>query len=427
MGAVFMSQFVEYTGRLWYDKRKITGDLKLKIPHFIDKDDYLQNPIMRKFLKSKKIALVENRADYIRAIEEYSDEDEEKAKEVENFLLKAVKEGTKDLCYRKIQNIQEWHKNADLVKTKIDEKNPNCPMTNILHYTNTQERRLIDYQIKTDEEGLVRKIEFVFSRLFLCGEVDGTGELVPFPVFVDVYLDEGFVVSRGKAKTTMYYKREDDILKTKNRVDSMDYAVTAIDDVIKLLEFRTEREPIIVKRYIYEKLYEIYNMFSFTPEKVKDIVDKEQERINSFVEGFFSELGLDKRNMNKAKVDANILVEKFVSINGNNEDIFKNDRPAYLIKVRSDDEIEQTRVDTSSSRTVPLQSTEAFFDGKKSVIKSKQCKKLDLVFKRQDESYQKKNPLEVQLGVKKSYGYIKFRQYAEEEDIQNVLQTIFGS
>ena len=123
----------------------------------------------------------------------------------------------------------------------------------------------------------------------------------------------------------------------------------------------------------------------------------------------------------------NILIEKFVSINGNNEDIFKNDRAAYLTKVRADDEVELTRVDTASNRTVPLQCTEAFFDGKKSVIKSKQCKKLDLVFKRQDEAYQKGNPLEVQFGVRKNYGYIKFRQYAEEGDIQNVLQTIFRS
>ena len=79
----------------------------MNIPHFIDSDDYLQNPIMRRFLKSNNIKLVENRADYIHALEEYSDEDDEKAKKVENFLLKVFKEGTKDLCYRKIYNIKE--------------------------------------------------------------------------------------------------------------------------------------------------------------------------------------------------------------------------------------------------------------------------------------------------------------------------------
>lgn len=408
-------------------KEKIEGDLKVNIPHFIDSDDYLQNPIMRRFLKSNNIKLVENRADYIHALEEYSDEDDEKAKKVENFLLKVVKEGTKDLCYRKIYNIKEWNKNPDLVKNKIDQKYPECPKTNILNYRNTQERSLIDYQIRTNEEGLVYRIEFVFSRLFLCGEAGEVGDLVPFPVFVDVYLDEGFVVSRGKAKTTMYYKYENGILMTQNRVDSMAYAVAAIDEVIKLLDVETEREPAIVKKYIYEKLYNIYKIYSFTPKEVKDMVDKEQEMIDSFVNGFFSELDLNPINIDKARLDANILIEKFVSINGNNEDVFKNDRPAYLIKVRADDEIELTRVDTASNKTVPLQCTEAFFDGKKSVIKSKQCKKLDLVFKRQDESYQRRNPLEVQFGVKKDYGYIKFRQYAEEEDIQNVLQTIFRS
>jgi len=31
-----------------------------------------------------------------------------------------------------------------------------------------------------------------------------------------------------------------------------------------------------------------------------------------------------------------ILIEKYISINGDNEDIFKKDRPAYLIKVASE-------------------------------------------------------------------------------------------
>ncbi|MFR0842733.1 MAG: hypothetical protein ACLSH0_16840 [Mediterraneibacter faecis] len=67
----------------------------MNIPHFIDRDDYLQNPVMRKFLKSNNISLVENRADYIHALEEYSNEDDEKAQKVESFLLKVIKEGTK--------------------------------------------------------------------------------------------------------------------------------------------------------------------------------------------------------------------------------------------------------------------------------------------------------------------------------------------
>ena len=124
-------------------------------------------------------------------------------------------------------------------------------------------------------------------------------------------------------------------------------------------------------------------------------------------------------------MDARILVEKFISINGNNERLFKEDRPAYLIKVSTDDELDQTKIDTTSNKLIPLQCTEAFFDGKKTVVKSRQCKRLDLMFKRNNETYFSSNPLVVQLGTYKGHGYIKTMQYAEEADIQNVLRAIF--
>lgn len=54
------------------------------------------------------------------------------------------------------------------------------------------------------------------------------------------------------------------------------------------------------------------------------------------------------------------------------------------------------------------------------------CKKLNLIYKRKNEKYFPKcNYLVVQLGTNKNYGYVKTTQYAEEADIQNVLQTIF--
>lgn len=149
---------------------------------------------------------------------------------------------------------------------------------------------------------------------------------------------------------------------------------------------------------------------------------------NSFVNKIFEDLHLDPRNKEKALLDAKILLEKFISINGNNEDEFKKDRLAYLIKVSADDEVELTKIDTTSDKRIPLQCTEAFFDSKKSVIKSRKCKRLNLIFKRTDETYfTKANPLVVQLGTHKNYGYVKTMQYAEEADIQNVLQTIFDN
>ena len=253
------------------------------------------------------------------------------------------------------------------------------------------------------------------------------GATTVFPVFVEIYLNEGFIISRGKAKSTLYkYNEANAFLSSDIKIDTMGYAVKIIDELVDMFEFKTETNAKLVKNENSKMLYKIYNKYSYTPDEVSKKVASQSDLVNNFVNKVFTNLQLTDRNKPQAILDANIFIEKFISINGNNEEIFKKNRSAYLIKVMADDEMELTRIDTTSSKDIPLQCTEAFFDSKKSVMKSQQCKKLHLIFGREDDSYfTKANPLVVQLGTHKNHGYIKTMQYAEEADIQNVLQAIF--
>ena len=399
----------------------------MRIPDFLDRDDSLQNPILRRFLKDHSIRFVDNRADYLNAIQQFSEQSEENFNETSLWLQNVAKEGSKEMCYRKIYGICEWHKDKALVEAKINEFFPECPRKNILTYTNTGNRVMIGYDILTNDDNEVTKIDFIFSQLCLYGETGKLGNVTVFPVFVEVYLNNGFVVSRAKAKSTLYqYDESNPFLVNDYKIDTMTYAVSAIDLIVDLFGFEVTTNPQIVKSEIAQMLYKIYEKFTFTPTDVAEKVLSQKDLVNGFVNCLFDNLALDPRNKDKAIMDAQILVEKFISINGNNEDIFKLDRPAYLIKVTADDEIELTKIDTASFKQIPLQCTEAFFDSKKSVIKSRKCKRLNLIFKRQNEKYfSKNNPLVVQLGAQKDYGYIKTLQYAEEGDIQNVLHSVF--
>lgn len=401
----------------------------MRIPDFMNRDDYLQNPIMRRFLKEHGLEFVENRVDYLKAIEEYAAKNSEAKKETREWILKVVKEGSKEICYRKIRGVSEWHRNPVLVEAKIKENYPDCPMKNILTYRNTGECKMIEYKIITNNCNEVTRIDFTFSKLFLYGETGKDGDVTIFPVFIEVYLDEGFVISRGKAKSTLYqYDEHNHMLFGDYKVDTMDYAVSIIDKIIDVFEFETDTNKKRIKNENSQMLYRLYEKYSFTPLDVVRKVESEEAVVTGFVNQVFDELQLDPRNKEKALLDAKIFLEKFISINGNNENIFKEDRPAYLIKVSADDELELTKIDTTSDKRVPLQCTEAFFDSKKSVVKSKKCKRLNLIFKRTDETYfTKANPLVVQLGTQKNYGYVKTMQYAEEADIQNVLQAIFDN
>lgn len=398
----------------------------MNIPTFLDRDDYLQNPIMKRFIKSKGIRCAKTRADYINAIESYANENLDHENEVKQWITKVVKEGSKEVCYRKIYQINDTHKDKTLVEAKIREKYINCPMSNIVDYVNNGNKSLVAYNIITDETGEVSKIEFTFSQLMLYGDIGTLGDTTVFPLFLEIYLDSGFIITRSKAKSTVYeYDANNKMLLSDYKIHTMDYAISTIDDIINLFEFQTNRDKKIVNKMNSEMLYRLYKKYSFTPEDVRERVNLMLSISNTYIDKMFNELHLDIRNKERALLDVQILVEKYISINGDNEETFKKDRDAYLIKVSADDEIELTKIDTTSAKTVPLQCTEAFFDSKKSVVKSKQCKKLSLIFKRNNELYFSNNPLVIQFGTNKNYGYFKCTQYAEEEDIQNVLQAIF--
>lgn len=399
----------------------------MKIPDFMKRDEYLQNPIMRKFLKAHKLKLVDNWPDYINAIEEFANSSEENENEVQKWLLKVVKEGNKEICYKKIYQLQEWHRDPLILNAKIKELFPDCPNQNVLNYHATEKSTMIEYHITTNDKNEAVKIDFVFSKLFLMGQLNKWGDGVIYPVFIEVYLQDAFIISRAKPKSTLYlYDDNNRLLIGESRVDTMEYAISIIEEIVKGLEFTTQKNVKSEKNLNFKMLYKLYETYSFTPADVVQKVNEQNSLIEEFVNQLFGNLNLDIRNKSKAIIDARILAEKFISIDGKNEEVFTKDREAYLVKVTADDEMDLTRIDTTSSSAVPLQCTEAFFDSKKSVMKSKQCKRIDLVFKRKDEKcFPKSNQLVVAFGMYKKCGYVKTKQYAEEVDIQNVLQAIF--
>ena len=75
----------------------------MRIPDFMNRDDYLQNPIMRRFLKEHGLEFVENRVDYLKAIEEYAAKNSEAKKETREWILKVVKEGSKEIAIEKYE------------------------------------------------------------------------------------------------------------------------------------------------------------------------------------------------------------------------------------------------------------------------------------------------------------------------------------
>ncbi|MEE1257998.1 MAG: hypothetical protein UHN47_16025 [Lachnospiraceae bacterium] len=399
----------------------------MKIPEFLSNDDYLQNPVMNRFLKEKEVEVTDNtvRSEYINKIEEYADIDEIHESEVKKWLLRVVKEGSKEFCYRKINGSSFIEKNPILIEAKIKEMYPNCPKTNLLDYSHTEKETLIDYVIDINDNGEAEKICFTFSRIVTLGEKGIAKGSTIFPVFVEVYLNLGLIVSRCKAKSTIYqYDEQNPYVYADYKINTMGVAISLIDKIINIFDYEcdTKRDFVLTKNG--KLLYKLYSEFSFTPNAVIDQINSVSDLNQGYIVNLFEKLNLDKKNMENALIDMNILVEKYISINGNNETYFKNDRKAYLVKVSADDPLEYTRIDTSSSPKKPLQCFEAFYDSKKTVIKNKSCEKLSLCLRRHENSSFKEEYVQILFGTNKNCGFFKSIQYAEEEEIQYVLQAI---
>lgn len=402
--------------------------IHVKISNYLLEDDYIQVPIMKRFIRDNNICALDTRADGIKAIEEFANKNKNNEDLVNNWINRIVKEGSKEICYHKLTNIPVPLLNPASAKTILETTFSECPMQDILHYQNTDSPKLIRYDI-IQKNNETQRICLTYSNKFLKRKDNDNnlGDTTIYPVFIEIYISEGFIISRAKAKSTLYkYTPENAFLIRDNKIDTMDHACSIMDSVIHALNLSIETSPQKEACAVANMLFKVYNHFSFTPNDITDKINSQNNIITSFTDSLFKNLNLDARNKSKALSDIRIVVEKYISINGDNEDIFKKDRDAYLIKITSDDEMALTKTDTSSNKTVPLQCTEAFFDSKKSVLSSKKCNRLHLVFKRTEKKFfPVNNQLVVQLGIAKNHGYIKTMQYAEEEDLQNVFQTIF--
>lgn len=398
----------------------------LNIPIFMDNDDYLQNPIVKKFCFENGLKVYNTRPDCLKEIKHFADMSLENEKKVCEWLRRVAKEGSKEICYRAINSVPDEYFNYETMSNVLKSAFPNCFFSDVVSYKNTYQRTLINYEIITNAKKEVSIISFCFSSLVLVGDSGGIGEEIAYPVYVDIYLKEKFIFSRAKAKTTIYkYVDEEKRLTSTNHIIASDYAVKCIDEVLKKLELNCISESKRAQDRYQKIMYNLYEVFSFTPLEVMKCVQCIRGELANFVDAVFTTFNLDPKNKETAMTDMSIFIEKFISINGNNEDLFKKGRDAYLIKVGADDEAELTSINTSSNWRVPLQCTEAFFDSKKSVMSGHRCKKLSLCFKRQETKYFGKAPFEVQFFTYKSYGVLKTKQYAEEADLNNVLQYFF--
>lgn len=332
-------------------------------------DEYIHSYRLKNFCLDHKMPVSEVKADLLSQVLEYAGDDEstDAYKETYKWVLDTVKSGSKEFCLKRIYIPDDTLNDAaQIIKNKYDQ----CPQQDILSYKNTERFGLANYKFTYTDQGKISVISFLFSGILLEGNTEyERGDRIIYPIYIDFYVDQGFIVARYKPKTTIYVCSENDIIYKENRFKPLDRSADLINDLMKI--FKMQNMDINPVSNWGKMLYKLYLKYSFTPSDIQKKVRSMEIIRNNFINEMFETLNLREVNKKKAIVDMDILLEKFISINGNMEKIFKEDREAYLIKISSDDILQMTRIDTASTGNRPLQCSDTFFDGKKSILNTK--------------------------------------------------------
>lgn len=406
----------------------------MKFPNIIanSNEEYITLPALKTFVKSKAITVSKeaetsrNKAAYIAAISEYADKAPDNHKEVIEWIDAVIKEGIKDVQISHVTLSSEGEilfANEARAQKRLNE----CVSTSMPHLagnTYNNNYSLVKAEVSRDSHGKV--ISLLFCRMLKYYDAKkATGAIVEYPVFVDYYYEQGWLIVRYKPRSSLY-----DILPEGTPLEEMlKHSLTVNKEIEKVYKHIFDILPLnqmdaeSASKIMQNKFFQILDRYTHTPSEIVQVLEDNEAGIEQIVTALMQTCSLPVSYQNKVETDIKNLAEKFLSITWPDKDIFIKDREAYPTRLSATDE-ENSRIDqTAATLDDPLQSKEVFFDNKRMLCDQKSCEGLTLVWKRKDRTYYEPS-FPVRLSEKGGICTLSFKKYVVEEDIQHVLFAI---
>lgn len=392
-------------------------------------DDYIQNPRLKKFCKDYSLGSFSLKEEGLAKIEEFSNSSLENQSIVNKWLDEVAKEGIKYSFIKKINKQDGLFKGElfwkDFIKREFGTRK--VLRINEATYSTSLNIQFIEY-VK-NETGVTKVFMnlglFVYEVKRNADDSIMTDKII-YPVFVEINVDKNTIEIRLKSKSSIR-KIKKEVGLYEERVGERISVEIFAEDVVRFLKNKLgfDEEGIDTsKDSFYKSYYKVLEAQTKTPQVVIDKIQTKEKETEDFAKKIFADLGLNVANyLGKAKVDLLIWLEKFISLSEPDKTIFINDRDGYPIKLIATDS-EDTRVEETSAKAEPLQTKESYFDHKKILQREKVCDGISMAFKRKDSTYYGNLPYLAVMYYKRGFGIVKFPEYVEEGDIQNVLSRI---
>ena len=399
---------------------------------FKDKhEEYLTLGSLQNFCKENNLKTSLDKVELINSIIEFAKINEDNSYKVCTWIEAILKEGIKKLIIVKISNIrrlknktkEDW---IEIINDKFQLNEQNF----ILNYKHKNTMSLYGYELEFDDDK-VSKVNLKFTILLKEEKKkDQPQRNIIYPIFVDIYINQGYIVGRSKSKSSIF--KFVTIEKNNTLLDEIIESMNCdklINEAINLTIEKTEisKEDVPTGLHIFKSIiHKIVDETTATPEEIKEKLNNEEQIRKTFIKSFLERQGisfLDGENYDNAIEDLTVLMEKYISINYSNRDIFTENRYGYPIQISATDE-DYSSVEETSLEDKPLQCTPVFFDNKKIIQKQKKCDNVVMIFKRIPKTYFTNKTFPVIIEVKRGSMHVDFRKYVLEEDIKNVLSRI---
>lgn len=357
---------------------------------FKDKnEDYFVIESLQTFCKENDLHTVGDKMKLIENVIEYANKSEENEKIALGWIDTVLKEGIKRIIISKIlysseivnKNIEEWKEMINS-EFRIDDSK------NILTGIHTNNITLQTYKLE-ENDGIVEKVSLIFTVLLKEEKNKGVTPTIIYPIFIDIDIKNKYITGRAKSKSSIskfkiFKNGEEEIIKS----TTCEKLIFETFEILKS-KFQIEEESKDRREHRFKGvIHSIVDECTKTPEEINDKIDTEEDNIDKFVKEFFSRHDINPfldENYVNAIDDIKVFIEKYLSINYEDQSIFTQDRYAYPTKISATDS-DFSSIDESSSDNKPLQCTSIFFDNKKLIQREKNVILLYL-FLKESNSY----------------------------------------
>ncbi len=395
------------------------------IPHEFKENDYITIPplkiITKEVLPRNTFSDTYMKDKLIENIEEFARISDENTEIINNWLDETIAEGIKEVHVKYINtntlNTVNIIDNDLLITNKLEKE---LYDTSNRHFNNkfNEDYSIFRYDIDYNVNGKCIKI-YLGKLISHYDKRNSTASNVPYPIYIEIYVEKGIVVGRAKSKSNMYGCMKNfnvDKAKSTTADKEIEEATNYIGGILSI-DFLSKH---VAEAEFKNNLYHLLESVTETPEEIINLMSNKQAEIDNVVNILMQGICcLDKTYLEDLISNVSNLVEKYFSISCKDKSIFKKNKIAYPLKLDATDE-EESKVTQTAAEEEPLQSKAIYFDNKKMLQKSKSCNDCTFAFYRKNKLYYGEK-FKVKISTKQNYCVIKFSEYTAEEDIKNVL------